>query len=53
MTQGFADLGDLTRAKAQLARAAAGIAHIENPEKMAFAASAFGTATGVMDGALQ
>jgi hypothetical protein len=36
-----------------LAGLAAGITDVEDPEGMAFAAGAFGTAAGVMNGALE
>jgi len=41
------------RAEAQLAGLAAGVAHIEDPEGMTFAARTFGTTAGVMESALE
>ena len=49
----LAHLGNLFRAEAELAGVASGIVDIEDPERMAFAAGALGTAAGVPNGALE
>ena len=51
--QCLTDLRYLLRPEAHLASLAAGITDVEDPEGMAFAAGAFGTATGVMNSALE
>lgn len=43
----------LFRTETNLASLAAGIADVEDPEGMALAASAFGAATGMLDGTLK
>jgi hypothetical protein len=53
MVQGFAHLGSLIGAEAQLPGFTAGIIHVEDPLGMALAAGALGAAAGVMDGALE
>ena len=51
--QGLANLWNLFWTEAHLAGLAAGITDVKDPEGMAFAANAFGTAAGVMNGALE
>jgi hypothetical protein len=51
--QRLADLGNLIGAETQLAGAAAGIADIENPERMPSAVGAFGTTAGMVKGSFE